>query len=114
MAYLILLLNILFLVAGQLVWKMGLHQQGGMHLNNMLTVMFSPLVLLGISFYGIATILWLFVLSRLPLSLAYPMQSLAYVIGIIAAWSIFGETVPLNRWIGTGIILIGVVIIGMK
>lgn len=114
MPYLMLALNIMFLVAGQIVWKMGLQEQGGMHLNNIAAVIFSPLVLLGISFYGIATILWLFVLSRLPLSLAYPLQSVAYALGIITSWYLFGEAVPLNRWIGAGIIVVGAVVIGMK
>lgn len=114
MAYVLLVLNILFLVAGQIVWKMGLNGQGGLQLNNILTVMLSPLILLGIALYGIATILWLFVLSRLPLSVAYPMQSLAYVLGLIVAWWIFGEAIPLNRWIGAGIIVAGVMVIGMK
>ncbi|CAH0120534.1 MULTISPECIES: EamA family transporter [unclassified Paenibacillus] len=114
MIYLLLALNILCLVAGQVVWKMGLDSQGGLHLNNIAAVLFSPLILLGIVLYGLATVLWLFVLSRLPLSAAYPLQSLAYVIGLVAAWQLFGEAVPPNRWLGAGVIVLGVMIVGMK
>lgn len=114
MAYILLFLNIVLLVSGQLVWKMGLTQQGGIHFSNIFSVLFSPLILLGILFYALATGLWFVVLSRLPLSLAYPLQSLAYAAGIIAAWYFFGESVPLNRWIGVGVIMAGAVIIAVK
>ncbi|NMM54611.1 EamA family transporter [Paenibacillus aquistagni] len=114
MVYGLLLLNILFLVAGQIVWKMGLAQQDGLQLHNLLSVLFSPLILLGIAFYGIATVLWLFVLSRLPLSIAYPLQSLAYVFGLLAALYLFGEVIPVNRWLGAGIIILGVMVITLK
>ncbi|WP_160033901.1 EamA family transporter [Paenibacillus sp. An7] len=114
MAYALLLLNILLLVSGQIVWKMGLEQQGGIQLSNFVSVLFSPLILLGILFYGLATGLWFIVLSKLPLSVAYPLQSLAYAIGIVAAWYIFGESVPLNRWIGVAVIVIGAAIIAAK
>lgn len=114
MVYALLLLNILFLVAGQIVWKMGLSQQGGLQWHNLFSVMFSPMIILGIAFYGIATVLWLFVLSRLPLSIAYPLQSLAYVIGILAALYLFDEVIPLNRWVGVCIIIVGVIVISLK
>ncbi|MEC0240354.1 EamA family transporter [Paenibacillus dokdonensis] len=114
MAYFLLLLNIMLLVAGQIVWKMGLQAQSGLHVSSLLSVVFSPLILLGLALYAIATGLWFVVLSRLPLSLAYPLQSLAYAIGIFAAWYIFGESIPLNRWIGAGVIVMGAVIIAVK
>lgn len=114
MPYVLLLLNILLLVAGQTVWKMGLDRAGGLRAENWLQVLFSPLILAGIGMYGLATLLWLAVLSRLPLSLAYPLQSLAYVLGILLAWRLFGEAVPLNRWIGCAVIVAGVVLISAK
>ncbi|MFC7679903.1 EamA family transporter [Paenibacillus sp. GCM10028914] len=114
MAYIMLFLNIILLVSGQIVWKMGLEQHGGIQFSNLLSVLFSPLILLGILFYGLATGIWFFVLSRLPLSLAYPLQSLAYALGIVAAWYFFGESVPLNRWVGVAVIVMGALIISAK
>ncbi|WP_321575618.1 EamA family transporter [Paenibacillus guangzhouensis] len=108
------MLNIILLVAGQIAWKIGLQQAGGIHFGNLFSVLFSPLILLGIALYALATGLWLVVLSRLPLSLAYPLQSLAYAIGIFAAWYVFGESVPLNRWIGAAVIVLGAAIIAAK
>ncbi|MFS0724774.1 EamA family transporter [Paenibacillus sp. 1P07SE] len=114
MTYLMLLLNILLLVAGQYVWKLGLTQAGGLGWHNLPQVALSPLILLGIGCYGLATLLWLAVLSRLPLSSAYPLQSLAYVIGLFVAWQLLGEAIPANRWFGTGLILAGVLVVSWK
>lgn len=114
MVYVMFFLNVLLLVAGQSLWKVGLERMGGLQLNNILQVLFSPLILAGLVLYGIATILWLAVLSRLPLSVAYPLQSLAYVLGIFVAFYFFHEAIPLNRWIGVGIIVVGVSVLGWK
>jgi drug/metabolite transporter (DMT)-like permease len=112
--YVVLLFNILLLVTGQTVWKIGLDRSGGLRLDNLLSVLFSPLILLGILIYGIATLLWLYVLSRLPISLAYPLQSIAYVLALLIAFFFFKESVPLNRWIGAAIILGGITVLSLK
>nr|WP_115994934.1 EamA family transporter [Cohnella lupini] len=114
MVYLILFANIVLLVVGQTVWKIGLEKAGGLRLGNGFEVMTSPFILLGIVLYGLATVLWLYVLSRLPLSIAYPMQSCAYVFALFIAFYLFKESVPLNRWIGAGIVLAGITVLSWK
>ena len=47
-------------------------------------------------------------LSRVPVSIAYPMLSLGYVINAFAAQLLFGETVTAARWMGIGFIVLGV------
>jgi drug/metabolite transporter (DMT)-like permease len=114
MVYSALLLNILLLVSGQIIWKIGLERAGGLQLHNLVQVLFSPLILLGIFIYGIATVVWLFVLSRLPLSIAYPLQSFAFIIALLAALLLFHETIPPNRWIGAMVILTGIAVLSWK
>jgi drug/metabolite transporter (DMT)-like permease len=114
MPYIVLFLNTVLLVAGQTVWKIGLEKSGGLRLDNLLSVLFSPLILLGIFIYGIATVLWLYVLSKLPISVAYPLQSCAFVMALLIAFFFFKESIPPNRWIGTGIILAGITILSLK
>ncbi len=48
----------------------------------------SPLVWLGLVLYGMSAVLWLWVLSRLPVSLAYPLVSLGFVVtmGVGVVW----------------------------
>ncbi|WP_268624015.1 EamA family transporter [Paenibacillus alvei] len=108
---LLLLMNILMLVAGQVLFKMGLDKLGGVTLANSWRAMFTPHILLGLVLYALATLVWFVVLSRMSLSTAYPIQSLAYVFGMIVAFIVFNEPISLTKWIGAGIIVIGVIFI---
>ena len=58
-----------------------------------------------------AMILWGYILKHLDFSIAYPITALAYVFGMLAAILIFHETVPFTRWIGVGLIILGVVLL---
>ena len=58
-----------------------------------------------------ATILWGFILKHYAFSVAYPVTAFAYVFGMVAAIIIFHESVPLTRWIGVGLIVLGVIFI---
>ena len=51
---------------------------------------------------------WILGLSRVPVSIAYPMLSVGYVVNAVAAHYLFGETVTLARWLGIGFIIVGV------
>ncbi|MCR8845573.1 EamA family transporter [Paenibacillus sp. SC116] len=106
--YIILFANIILLVTGQILFKLGIEKAGGLVWNKIIT---SWYVIGGLSLYGIATILWFVVLSRLPLSVAYPLQSISYILGIAAAFFIFSEPVSATKWVGAGVILIGVYLI---
>ena len=55
-----------------------------------------------------ATILWAFILKHFAFSVAYPVTAFAYVFGMLAAIFIFHEAVSLTRWIGVGLIILGV------
>src|SRR5512141_1501527 len=63
---------------------------------------------LGAACYGVSLFVWILGLSRVPVSVAYPLLSVGYVINAIAAHYLFGETVTLQRWLGIGFIAIGV------
>jgi multidrug transporter EmrE-like cation transporter len=63
---------------------------------------------IGVACYMVSLVVWIMGLSRVPVSVAYPMLSLGYVINAIAAHYIFGESVTLARWIGIGFIILGV------
>lgn len=54
-----------------------------------------------------ASLLWMFMLKHYPLSIAYPLGSLSYVFGMVAAIVCFHEDVSLTRWIGVGFIMTG-------
>ena len=61
--------------------------------------------------YGLSVIVWLVGLSRVPVSQAYPLLSLGYVINIGLAWWLLGEVPNVQRVAGIGIIVLGVVVV---
>jgi drug/metabolite transporter (DMT)-like permease len=58
--------------------------------------------------YGLSVIVWLVGLSRVPVSQAYPLLSLGYVINVGLAWWLLGEVPNAQRVAGIGIIVLGV------
>jgi multidrug transporter EmrE-like cation transporter len=63
---------------------------------------------LGIGCYVVSVVVWIVGLSRVPVSVAYPMLSLGYIINAIAAHYLLGEAVTVSRWLGIGFIIVGV------
>lgn len=67
-----------------------------------------PHVLGGLACYAISVVVWIVGLSRVPVSIAYPMLSIGYVVNAIAAWQLLGESLSLLRLAGIGVIIAGV------
>jgi multidrug transporter EmrE-like cation transporter len=66
---------------------------------------------MGLSCYGVSVILWLGALSRLPVSVAYPMLSIGYVVNAVAAAVLFGEAITAVKIAGIGLIGAGVILL---
>ncbi len=101
---LLAILNSGLTVLGQTLWKIGLDKMEGYSLKLLL----NPLILGGVFVYGISTVLWLYVLSKLPFSTAYPLNSVAYALSLFVGFFIFKENIDLRKIIGTILILAGV------
>ena len=74
----------------------------------------NPFVLGGLGAYGVSAILWLIVLSRLPLSLAYPLVSLGFIAVVALAALVLHEPVSAMRMLAVGLIICGVVVLGVS
>jgi drug/metabolite transporter (DMT)-like permease len=113
--FLLILCNTCILVAGQFLWKYGM-MKTTFQLNplSIIKLLFSPFIFSGLVLYGVATILWLFILSRVPLSIAYPVQSIAYVLAVFGAYFIFHEPLSPAKIIGVILIILGVSLIGIS
>ena len=70
-----------------------------------------PHIMGGLACYVLSVIVWIMALSRVEVSIAYPMLSIGYVVNALAAWYLFGEAVSLTRLAGIGIIIVGVYIV---
>jgi drug/metabolite transporter (DMT)-like permease len=62
----------------------------------------------GVLCYMVSLLVWIMGLSRVPVTVAYPMLSLGYVINAVAAYYLFGESITVTRWLGIGFIILGV------
>ncbi|QYD70578.1 EamA family transporter [Paraburkholderia edwinii] len=65
----------------------------------------------GLCCYVVSVVVWVVGLSRVDVSIAYPMLSLGYVLNAVAAWYLFGEVLSIQRLVGIGIILVGVFVL---
>ena len=65
----------------------------------------------GLACYVISVVVWVMALSRVEVSVAYPLLSIGYVVNAIAAWYLFGEAVTPMRLAGIGIIIVGVCLV---
>lgn len=70
----------------------------------------SPPILGGLMCYAISVVVWILALSRVEVSIAYPMLSLGYVVNAFFAWWLFGEAVTAMRMTGIFVIIVGVYI----
>jgi multidrug transporter EmrE-like cation transporter len=70
-----------------------------------------PHVLGGLACYAVSVVVWIVALSRVPVSIAYPMLSLGYVINAFAAWQLLGESMSMQRLAGIALIVAGVVVV---
>ncbi len=113
--YILLFFNVLLTVMGQILLKQGVSKVGVIKFRELVPkltqVILNPYVIGGISIYGFTTFVWLVILSRVKLSIAYPMLSLGYVLTIPFSWVFFKESIPRVRIIGAIIICIGVYLV---
>ena len=68
-------------------------------------------VILGLMCYVISVLVWLMVLSRVPVGLAYPMVSIGYIVTAIAGYFLLGETLTAARVAGIFVIILGVYLV---
>lgn len=106
-------------VTGELLLKSGMNRYGRLDisaatlLSTAVKLFTNPFVFGGFVFVFAGALFWLAVLSRWPLSLAYPFLSISYIIGIAASVLFLGEKVTPIQLIGVLIIVAGVSLVGM-
>jgi len=110
----LILTGVLLNAAAQLLLKAGTNRIGTFEfsLDNILpiakAVSMHPHILVGLGCYGISVVVWIMALSRVPVSVAYPLLSIGYIVNAFAAWQLFGESLTAQKLVGIGVICIGV------
>lgn len=101
-------------VFGQLALKQGMLALGGQlepRVGILLQAVTQPFVLLGLGLYAVSMALWLLVLTRAPLSVAYPMLSLGYVVVAVLSRWLFAEPLTGVKMLGILLVCFGVALL---
>jgi multidrug transporter EmrE-like cation transporter len=113
--------SVVFAVGGQLTLKRAMEDVGTIRLDDVKRplgtvgrVVGEPKVWLGLFLFGISAAFYLIVLSRIPLSVAYPLGGMQYLIVVGMSRFILHEEVPSLRWLGVAVVTLGILLIGLS
>jgi len=115
--FLLLFLGVWLTVVGQLLFKQGVSKIGGIALDfsslpfSLCRALVNPFVLCALLVYGISSMLWLIILSRVELGIALPTMSLGYVLIVFLSRLFFNEKITFYKLLGVSLICIGVFVL---
>lgn len=115
---LLIFASVLLSALAQIVLKGGMSSQSvsaasssGLNPAMLRAIALNPLVLLGLLVYFASAAIWLLVLARIDVGLAYPFVGLGFVVTMLLAWLVHGEVPTVGRIAGTLMICAGVVVL---
>ena len=117
LSFSLVLTGVLLNAAAQLLLKAGTNAVGhfDFHWDNVVPVgmklAFQPYIMGGMACYAVSLVVWIMALSRTPVSIAYPMLSIGYVINAFVAYFWFGEALASQKLLGIGLIVLGVYLV---
>ncbi|HEY7673614.1 MAG TPA: SMR family transporter [Burkholderiales bacterium] len=113
----LIMAGVLLNAAAQLLLKAGTNAVGHFEFSvqNLVPVGMKlglePHILGGVACYVVSLVVWIMGLSRVPVSIAYPMLSIGYVVNALAAWYLFGEALTAQKLVGITFIVAGVFLV---
>ncbi|HLX22105.1 MAG TPA: SMR family transporter [Usitatibacter sp.] len=112
-----LMAGVLLNATAQLLLKAGTNRVGefAFALENVVPIgtklAFNPFILGGLACYVVSVAVWILGLSRVPVSVAYPMLSVGYIVNAVLAYLLFGESLTAQKVLGIGFIIVGVFLV---
>ena len=112
-----IMIGVLLNAAAQLLLKAGVRATGRIEIsggslwNAAQTLALEPHIVGGISCYVLSVVVWIVALSRVEVSIAYPMLSIGYIVTAVAAWIWLGEALSATRIAGIVVIIAGVYLV---
>lgn len=82
--------------------------------NPIIDALTQPLIWIGIGLWAVEVVVWIFVLQRAPLSLAYPVMTLTYVGVPLAGLALLGERLNRRQTAGAVLVAAGVVCVALS
>lgn len=113
----LIITGVILNAAAQLLLKAGTNAVGHFEFQSQniipvgMQLAFQPYIMGGMACYAISLVIWIMALSRVPVSIAYPMLAIGYLINALVAWQWLGEALSAQKLLGISFIIIGVVLI---
>ena len=113
----LLMTGVLLNAAAQLLLKAGTNAVGQFELSAQnivpvgLKLALEPHIAGGLACYVVSVAVWIVGLSRVEVSIAYPMLSVGYIVNAVAAWYLFGESLTAQKLVGIAFIVAGVFLV---
>ena len=113
----LILTGVLLNAAAQLLLKAGTNAVGQFEYSAQnivpigMKLAFEPHIAGGVACYVVSLVVWIMGLSRVEVSIAYPMLSVGYVLNAVAAWYLFGESLTAQKLVGIAFIVAGVFLV---
>ena len=121
MSVALLIVSVIFAIAGQLTLKSAMTEIGrigSQEISNagqtLKRAAATPKLWVGLFLFGVSALFWLVVLSRVPLSVAYPFVGISYILIVAFARYFLHEHVPPLRWLGVTVVALGIAIVGLS
>jgi drug/metabolite transporter (DMT)-like permease len=99
----------LLIAAGQVLFKLTSATTGEFGIRGLLQLALNPMLIAALALYGFGTLVWIYVLRSVPLTIAYSFMGLTFCFVPLLAQLILGETVTLKYAIGAALIVAGLV-----
>jgi drug/metabolite transporter (DMT)-like permease len=118
-AFILVTLCSLMVTGGQVLLKYAMQTSGGLWregfgiVSNLIQWVLNPYLVVGFIVYGVATVLFLYLLGRYELSYFYPLTASTYIFTFLAGVYLFHEQITLSKISGAIVIFIGVIIISI-
>lgn len=113
----LLIAGVVLNTGAQLMLKAGTTALGGALIgpdgivSSLLRIFTQPWIVAGLASYVVSFVVWIAVLAKAPVSIAYPMLSIGYIANAFAAAALFGESLNPLKLVGIGIIVLGVFVL---
>jgi drug/metabolite transporter (DMT)-like permease len=117
LSFALIFTGVMLNAAAQILMKLGTNAIGHFEFSaqNILPIGWKLMtewhILMALFCYALSVVVWILALSRVPVSIAFPMLSMAYVVTALAAWWQLGEPLSAAKLAGMAVIIVGVVIL---
>lgn len=113
-AYLLLLIDALFVTASQVFLKLGATETASVPTTAQwlgFTGLYSNWVWVGIVCLILSFVCWMIVLRSMPLNIAYMLSNVVHVLIPISCWLFLKEAINPTRWSGIALVTVGLMIV---